>query len=158
MGCDMFIKIDGIHGESRDATHTDEIDVTEWSWNVSQQSSMHSGSGGGAVKATVADLGFTHTMDRASPNLASYCFTGKHIPKAVLTMRKAGSVPHEYARITLYDVVITYVGPVANEIGCQEHVCLSFARMKNEYIVQNSIGGTGGTVTALIDVKVNKSN
>lgn len=158
MAQDIFLKIDGITGESQDEMHAGEIDVLEWSWDISQQSSMLSGSGGGAAKATVGDLGFTHQLDRASPNLASYCFTGKHIPKAVLTMRKAGGIPHEYYRITLSDVVITFVGPVANAAGCHEHVRLSFALMKNEYIVQNPIGGTGGTVTSLIDVKANKSN
>lgn len=158
MAQDIFLKVDGITGESQDEMHTGEIDVLEWSWDITQQSAMLSGSGGGAAKATVGDLRLTHQLDRASPNLASYCFTGKHIPKAVLTMRKAGGLPHEYYRITLSDVVITFVGPVASAAGCHEHVRLSFARMKNEYIVQNPIGGTGGTVTSLIDVKANKSN
>ncbi len=55
MAQDVFIKIDGIAGESQDSTHPDEIEVLGWSWNVAQQSSMHSGSGGGAAKATVSD-------------------------------------------------------------------------------------------------------
>ena len=49
---DIFIKIDGIAGESQDATHPDEIEVPGWNWNVTQQSRMHSGSGGGAAKAS----------------------------------------------------------------------------------------------------------
>lgn len=52
-------------------------------------------------------------IDRASPNLASYCFQGKHIPKVLLTMRKAGGLPLEYLKITLSDVVITHVEPAA---------------------------------------------
>lgn len=47
MAQDMFIKIDGIEGESLDATHTNEIEMTSWKWEVSQHSNMHSGSGGG---------------------------------------------------------------------------------------------------------------
>lgn len=35
---DIFIKIDGIAGESQDATHPDEIEVLSWSWNVTQKS------------------------------------------------------------------------------------------------------------------------
>ncbi len=154
----IFLEIDGIAGESQDDIHAGEIDILEWSWEVSQQPSALSGSGGGAAKATVGDLGFMHQLDRASPNLASYCFTGKHVPKAVLAMRKAGGIPHEYYRITLFDVVVIYVGPVANSAGCHEHVRLSFARMKSEYIIQNPSGGTGGTVTALIDIKGNTRN
>ncbi len=152
---DIFIKIDGIAGESQDATHADEIEALHWGWAVTQASSMHSGSGGGAAKATVDDLSFTHEIDRASPNLAAYAFRGQHIQKAVLTMRKAGGVPHEFLRITLSDVIVTHVEPVAGGGTALEHVRLSFARMKQEYIVQNRVGGSQGTVTALIDVKAN---
>jgi type VI secretion system secreted protein Hcp len=31
---DIFIKIDGISGESQDATHPDEIEVLHWGWAV----------------------------------------------------------------------------------------------------------------------------
>ncbi|WP_321796757.1 type VI secretion system tube protein Hcp [Caballeronia sp. J97] len=152
---DMFIKIDGIAGESQDATHSEEIDVIDWTWKVTQQSSMMSGSGGGAARASVSDLEFTHQLDRATPNLARYCFTGKHIPQARLVMRKAGGIPHEYLRITMYDVIISHVEPFADANGAIECVRLSFARMKKEYILQNALGGVGGTITTFLDVREN---
>ncbi|MFM0740602.1 type VI secretion system tube protein Hcp [Paraburkholderia xenovorans] len=154
---DIFIKINGIAGESRDANHQEEIDVLSWAWNVSQNSTMLSGSGGGAGKATVSDLSFIHEFDRASPNLAKFCFTGKHIDQAVLTMRKAGGVPHEFSRITLYDVIITHVAPLVNSSTCHESVRLSFSTMKHEYKVQNPLGGSGGTVTAMMYIKENSA-
>lgn len=98
---DIFLKINGIDGESQDAAHLSEIDVIGWRWKVSQQSSMISGSGGGAGKATVSDLEFTHELDRASPNLAKYCFTGKHIDQVRLTVRKAGGLPFEHLKSTM---------------------------------------------------------
>lgn len=150
---DIFIKIDGITGESQDAIHEDEIDVLTWRWQVSQSSSMLSGSGGGAAKATVSDLEFTHALDRATPNLAKYCFSGQHIPKAILTLRKAGGIAHEYFRIILYDVVITHVEPLGSADGCDEQVHLSFATMKQEYILQNQRGGNGGAVTSTLYIK-----
>jgi type VI secretion system secreted protein Hcp len=154
---DIFIKINGIPGESQDVDHLEEIDVLSWTWNVSQNSSVMSGSGGGAGKATVSDLSFIHAFDRASPNLAKYCFTGKHIDRAVLMMRKAGGIPHEFSRITMYDVVITHVSPLASATACHESVRLSFSTMKHEYILQNSIGGSGGAVTAMMYIKENSS-
>ncbi|WP_321785142.1 type VI secretion system tube protein Hcp [Paraburkholderia sp. J94] len=152
---DMFIKIDGIAGESQDATHPDEIELLGWSWSVTQLSSMQSGSGGGAAKASVSDLQFTHLIDRASPNLASHCFQGKHIPRVWLTLRKAGGLPLEYLKITMFDVIVTRVEPAAGNGFALEHVALSFARMQQEYVVQSATGGSQGTVTALIDVKQN---
>lgn len=32
---DMFLKIDGVDGESLDAQHRNEIDVLAWSWGAS---------------------------------------------------------------------------------------------------------------------------
>lgn len=135
--------------------HVNEIDVIDWTWKVTQLSRMMSGSGGGAAKALVEDLSFTHQLDKASPNLARYCFTGQHVPQATLVMRKAGGIPHEYMRVTMYDVVVTNVEPFCDANGAIECVGLSFARMKKEYVLQNAHGGTAGTVTALIDVKQN---
>lgn len=158
MAQDIFLKIDGIDGESPDASHKNEIEVASWSWRVSQQSSMHAGSGGGAGKATVEDLTFDHSVDRASPNLMKYCLTGKHIDQAVLTVRKAGGNPLEYLKITMSDVLVTHVSPAGSnsDNGIREQVRLSFAKVKQEYVVQNAQGGSGGAVTASYDIKGNK--
>jgi type VI secretion system secreted protein Hcp len=151
MSNDVFLKIDGITGESQDAEHPGEIQVTNWAWKMSQQSSMMSGSGGGAAKATVEDLVFFHEVDRASPNLMAYCLTGKHVRKAVLTMRKAGGVPLDFFRITMSDVIVTGVEMSASF----EQVRLSFASVQQEYIVQNAMGGSRGVVTGTFDIKAN---
>ncbi|MBU9420101.1 type VI secretion system tube protein Hcp [Burkholderia multivorans] len=132
MAQDIFLKIDGINGESLDDKHKDEIEILNWDWEILQESSMHSGSGGGAGKATVKDLTFEHNIDRASPNLMKYALTGKHIDQAVLVMRKAG------------------------EEKSRETVSLSFSKVKQEYVVQNAQGGSGGAVTASFDIKGNK--
>ncbi len=151
MSNDVFVKIEGITGESQDAMHPGEIQVADWTWKMSQQSSMMSGSGGGAAKATVEDLVFFHQIDRASPNLMSHCLTGKHVPKVVLTMRKAGGLPVDFLRITMRDVVVTGVEMSAS----YEQVRLSFASIRQEYLVQNAQGGSSGVVTGMFDIKQN---
>jgi type VI secretion system secreted protein Hcp len=151
MSNDIFIKIDGILGESEDAAHPGEIQVANWGWKMSQQSSMMSGSGGGPAKATVEDLVFFHKVDRASPNLMSYCLTGKHISKAVLTMRKAGGIPLDFLRITMSDVIITGVEMSAS----YEQVRMSFASVRQEYLLQDAQGGSRGAVTSTFDIKRN---
>jgi len=158
MAQDIFLKLDGINGESQDSAHKDEIDVSQWNWQILQESNMHSGSGGGSGKATVKDLSFTHSVDRSSPNLMKYCLIGKHIPTAVLTVRKAGGTPLEYLKITMTDVVITNIQPLGSASAevITENVSLSFAKVKQEYTVQNQQGGSGGAVTAGFDIKLNK--
>ncbi|MBZ5795957.1 type VI secretion system tube protein Hcp [Burkholderia contaminans] len=159
MSQDIFLKIDGINGESLDDKHKDEIEILNWDWEILQESSMHSGSGGGAGKATVKDLTFEHNIDRASPNLMKYALTGKHIDQAVLVMRKAGGNPLEYLRLTMSDVIVTRVKPSGSKAGeekSRETVSLSFSKVKQEYVVQNAQGGSGGAVTASFDIKGNK--
>lgn len=159
MAQDIFIKINGIDGESLDADHKNEIEVLNWKWNIHQEANMHSGSGGGAGKATVDDLEFIHLVDRSSPNLMKYCLTGKHIDEAKLTVRKAGGTPLEYLKLTLSDVVVTQVQPYGSSedsVRVSERVRLSFARVKQEYTVQNAQGGSGGAVTAGYDIQKNK--
>ena len=116
------------------------------------------GSGGGASKATVGDLVFEHYMDRASPNLMLYCLTGKPIDKATLVMRKAGGTPLEYPTITMSQVIVTHVAPVfvSGMPLARETVSLSFARVKQDYVVQNAKGGSAGTISMGFDIKAHK--
>jgi type VI secretion system secreted protein Hcp len=157
MASDILLKIDGIDGESKDARHPKAIQLIYWEWTVSQQSNMHSGSGGGAGKASFSDLEFKHEVDRASPNLFSYCAQGKHIPKAELIMRKSGGNPLEYLKITMNDVLITKVNPTADSNYSIETVGMSFSKIAQEYVVQNAQGGSAGAVTASFDIKANKA-
>lgn len=160
MAQDIFLKINGIDGESKDDKHANEIEVQSWSWGISQKSNMHSGSGGGAGKATVEDLIFMHAVDKSSPNLMKYCLTGKHIDSAVLTVRKAGGNPLEFLKITMSDVIVTRIQPggSSGDTGLQELVALSFSKVKQEYAVQNAQGGSAGAITASYDIKGNKES
>src|SRR5450830_1789185 len=99
-----------------------------------------------------------HNIDRSSPNLMKFCMTGKHIPEAKLVVRKSGGNPLEYLKITMTDVLITSVNPTGDSKSesIQEEVGLSFAKIKQEYTVQNQQGGSGGAVTAGFDIKLNK--
>lgn len=155
---DIFLKLTGIAGESQDEKYKDAIEILRWEWKVRQQSNMHSGSGGGSGKATVSDLSFDHYVDRASPNLMTYCLTGKHIDTATLVVRKAGGNPLEYLKITMGDAIVTRLSPAAVETmgRVREKVSLSFARVRQEYTIQNQQGGSGGTVSAGYDVQANR--
>ena len=93
---DMFLKIDGINGESEDATYKGEVDILAWSWGMSQSGTTHIGGGGGAGKANFQDLSVTKWVDKASPLLMQKLANGQHIKEATLVVRKAGGTPLEY--------------------------------------------------------------
>ena len=144
MAVDMFIKIDGVEGESKISGHEGEIDVLAWNWGMRQAGSMHHGGGGGTGKADIQDLTFTHYVDKASGNLMLYCANGRHIPTAVLKVRKAGETPLEYIIITMTDCIVTSIsnGGGTGEERLTENVTLNFAKVKFEYMEQAS-DGTG---------------
>lgn len=55
MAYDIFLKIDGIDGESMDDKHKNEIEVLSWRWNIHQESTMHAGSGLGSGISSSSD-------------------------------------------------------------------------------------------------------
>ncbi len=73
-------------------------------------------------------------------------------------MRKAGGNPLEYLKYTFTDLIIAMVSPSGSreEIASRESIELSFSTVKQEYVVQNQQGGSGGTITAGYDFKANK--
>ena len=158
MATDIFLKIGDIKGESKDAKHKSEIEVTAWSWGLSQGGSMATGGGGGIGKAAFQDIHFSHPFDTASPNLVRACASGQHIKEAKLTMRKAGKTPQEYLIVTLNDVIVTGVTHNGNgsDTGMLEQVALNFAKVAIEYKPQEDDGSLGPAVTFKFDIKANK--
>ena len=158
MAVDMFLKIDGIKGESRDETKKDEIDVLAWSWGMSQSGSMHIGGGGGSGKVSVQDISVTKYLDRSSPNLMKACCKGDHIKEATLTVRKAGSSPVEYVVIKMFGVLVAAVstGGSGGEDRLTENLTLNFAKVQLDYQPQKEDGAKdGGTIPVKWNIEAN---
>jgi type VI secretion system secreted protein Hcp len=146
MAMDMFLKVDGVSGESKDAKHKEAVDVLAWSWGLSNSGSAHTGGGAGAGKASFQDLSFTKYIDFSSTALQLACANGKHFKNAVLTVRKAGEKPLEYIKITMEEVMVSAVstGGSGGEDRLTENVTLNFAKVKLEYQKQKDSGGADG--------------
>lgn len=153
---DMFIKIEGVDGESQDADHRGEIDVLSWSWGMSNSSSSIGG-GGGAGKANFQDISVTKWLDKSSPKLMEACATGNHIPQATIVCRKAGGEPLEYLVITMENVLVTSVstGGSGGEDRLTENVTLNFAQIRVKYTEQMPDGAIGDTVEFGWDIELN---
>lgn len=158
MAVDAFLKLGDITGESSDDKHSKEIDILAWSWGMSQSGTTHQGSGGGAGKVSVQDLSFTHYIDRSSPTMILHCCQGTHIPKATLTVRKAGKDPLEYLIIRMEDVLITSIstGGSGGEERLTENVTLNFARFEYDYKPQKADGSGDAAVQAKYNIATNK--
>src|SRR5271163_751857 len=109
MAVDMFLKLNGVKGESKDKVHTKEIDVLAWSWGMSNSGTAHVGGGAGSGKVNVQDITISKYVDSSSPKLILACCNGTHYANGQLTVRKAGGNPVEYIKVKLETVMITGV-------------------------------------------------
>jgi len=160
MPTDIFMKINGIQGESRDKGHKDEIDVLTWTWGLSNQVMAPSAGGGaGAGKVKFQDISFTHLVDKASPNLMLSCASGKHIQEARITVRRSDpTTPQEFLLIKLQDVMVTGVQSSATRgpEGLMEQVTLNFAKVDFEYKAQKHDGTLEAGLHFNWDLKLNR--
>jgi type VI secretion system secreted protein Hcp len=158
MAVDMFLKIDGVQGESKDKTHSKQIDVLAWSWGLSNTGSAHVGGGAGSGKVNVQDVSITKWVDSASPKLVLACCEGSHYSQVLLTVRKAaGKAPLEYVKITLSEVLIAGIstGGSGGEERLTENVTLNFGKFSMDYTPQQDDGSAGTAINAAWDVAGN---
>lgn len=157
---DYFLKIDGIDGESVDDKHKGEIEISSFSWGVTQTSTHGAGGGGGAGKASFQDFHFVSSVGKSSPKLFLACATGEHFKKAVLTVRKAGDRPIEYYKLQLEDVLVSSYQNGGTEGGDDdtpvEQISLNFSKITYSTATQNSDGTAVGGITAGWDLGTNK--
>ena len=159
MAQDVFLKIEGVEGESKDDTHKGEIDILAFSTGVSQSGTMHMGGGGGGGKASFQDMHVTKPVDKSSTELMLRCASGKHFPSAILTVRKAGDNPLEYMVYTMTDVLISSysTGASAESERVTEQISLNFAKIQFDYKEQSQSGAVESDATMTWTVATNKS-
>lgn len=159
MAVDMFLKLDGIKGESHDHKHKDEIHIESFSWGMAQTGSFGAAGGGGSGKVNVHDITVMKYVDKSSPILMLHCANGKHIKEATVTFRKAGEKPLEYLKIKLTDLLVSSIqesGAGESDL-LTESLSLNFAKVNVEYQEQSATGGAaGGPVLFGWDVKKNE--
>ena len=157
---DFFLKIDGIDGESNDAKHKGEIELSSWSYGEQQAGTHAAGGGGGAGKVSMQDFRFVTTVNKASPKLFLASASGEHIKKAVLVCRKAGKDQQEYLKITLSDLLVSSYqtgGPQGGNVLPTDQVSLNYAKIEIEYKPQKPDGTLDAPIKAGWDLKANKA-
>jgi type VI secretion system secreted protein Hcp len=151
MAVDMFLKLDGIKGESHDERHPDEIEILSFSWGMNQTGSFATGGGGGAGKVAVHDISVTKRIDVSTPLLMKSCATGKHITEGLITVRKAGEKPVEYLKIKLTDILISSVQMSGNANGTpSDAISLDFKKAVFSVAPFLATGGLGTPIFVTI--------
>ena len=161
MAIDMFLKIDGIDGESTDDKHKNEIAILSYAWGETQPAPIGGtgGAGAGAGKIAMQDLHFSMPVNKASPKLFLACAKGEHFRSAVLTVRHTGASPTEFLKWRFTDVLISSyqtAGDVATGALPADRASLKFGKIEVEYSPVKPDGTPGTPVKAGWDIVANK--
>jgi type VI secretion system secreted protein Hcp len=171
MSVDIYLKIDGVDGESQDSNHKNEIEILSWSWGETNKGTAATGGGMGHGKVAMQDVIFVKGIDKASAKLMLACASGQHIKSAVLTCRKAGKEQQEYLKLSFSDVLVSSFqnatsysfsgsgdqSPVPSEAASPvETFSLNFSKIEYGYKEQKADGTLGGAIQAHWSVKDNK--
>lgn len=159
MAIDMFLKVEGVTGESADANHKGWTDIESFSFGACQEGTMASGGGGGAGKVSFQDLNIVSALDSATPALIKFCSSGKHIGEVKVSICKAGGSQIEYSTIVLKDVLVTSSRFTGAEGGERVAALYAFqaSKLEHHYWVQQSDGSRGAESQMGWDVKANQS-
>jgi type VI secretion system secreted protein Hcp len=156
MAADIFLKIDGIKGESTDSKHKDEIEVTSFSIGGTQVVSI-AGGGMGAGKVELQPFMITKHLDKATPALFQHLATGKHIPVADFSQRKAGGEQKDFLKINLKDVLVSNWSTGGSGELPQESWTLHYGQISFEYFQQDNKGAVTSAGKFGWDLKQNKT-
>jgi type VI secretion system secreted protein Hcp len=107
----MFLKLDGVQGESSDHKHKGDIEISSFSFGAGSfgaGGTQAHGGGGGAGKTSFSSFTITKQVDKTSPQLQLSDLSGKHYKEAdVFFARKAGKGQQDYLEIKLDEVRVS---------------------------------------------------
>jgi type VI secretion system secreted protein Hcp len=142
---EIHLDLASVQGESASSAHLNEIEISSFSWGVSN-SPVNTASGaikGGKVSMT--EVTVTKPFDKASVQLLKASATGQIFKTAKITWSKStgGKKPEDFITITLIGVLVSSVQQTSERGGegmGTETVTLSFDSVTVDYKVQGKDG------------------
>jgi len=170
---EIFLKLDGIDGESTVRGHEKEMFILSYEQSVDAAAGMVGG-GGAIAKASFSGVRFRKPVDKASIALSLACASGASIATARFTFRRiTAAVPVEHYKVMLDEVRVTSIaqragagpqyplsfdtlaaGPEAS--GLLDEAMLDYVRIRWEYQVLDAAGAPAGMLSGGWDRKLNK--
>lgn len=161
MALDIHLKIEGIEGESLNEYHSNEIDVLNWSWGLTQSGTAQLGPGAGSGKVNVNDMHFSKYVDKSTPPLIKAACAGTHIPSATLTVSKAGGdSPVDYVKIDFTEILVSSYSTGGSSDGLDrvvEQISFNFRKFVVTYTPQDATGVGGAGSPAGWDIAAGKA-
>ena len=167
MAYDAFMWLKGgnpeAKGETQDDTYKkkDAFELYSFSLGASNPTNMGSASGGaGAGKISISSFNIMKKTDSASPNLFTNCAKGQHFTSAHVVLRKAGGEALEYLKYDFEEVFVESIqwsGSAGGDDTPSESVSFAFGKITTSYTPQAEKGTQGKMITAVWDIRANKT-
>jgi type VI secretion system secreted protein Hcp len=146
MATDVFMKIDGIAGESLDLQFKDWIEVLSLNWEV-ERTVGHTNMSDHDLKSS--QFGIIKVVDKATPLIFKAITTHQNIPKIEVAFCRAGKEKVKYLEYVFEKCAITKAAlQMANNSGESlptENIEFRFASVAITYCQQKrSTGGSAG--------------
>ena len=142
---ELYMKIDGLNGESTDGDHKDWIELLSFNHAITQPASASASTAGGGTTARCqhSDFSITKYVDLASPKLYEICCSGKHIKSInIEMMRASGDKRVKYMEVKMEQVVISHVAPSGGSDFPAESVSFNYGTIKWTYTQQKRADGS----------------
>jgi type VI secretion system secreted protein Hcp len=144
MAFDTFLDCEGIEGECTAKGFEKKIEIFSWSFGASNPATVGSGKSGiSAGKVSISSFNVMKKTEKSSCKLFAYCCNGTHIPKIIVTMRKAGGTQQPFLVYTFTECMVDSVqwsGSSGGDDTPTESVSFAFAKVEIKYSTQSTDG------------------
>jgi len=147
MAVEIFLKLDGITGESTKKGAEGWIEIFSFSNGASNPSSVSFGTGSGAGKVDLSSISLQKQLDIASPYMFANCCSGTHIATGNMIVREAtgATTTETYFQYDLTEVFVDSIswGGAAGGGKPSESLSLSAKSIMVTYWPQDGTGKLG---------------
>jgi type VI secretion system secreted protein Hcp len=151
-----FARIDGVPGDSTNAQHAGEVDLTGVRAGLIGGGAALCGAGG-AGKVNFDPIVVEKQVDRASVLLAARATLGTHLRTVRITLSSTGATPIAFLTYDLSDVRVVSIRQVKRGNTLTEEVAFDFTRIAYTFVPQNPDGSPGAAIPFCFDVVANRS-
>ncbi len=162
MPVEIFLKMDGVTGESRNFLHKGWADVLSWTWALS--SNRNALKQAASENASFNEIALIKRIGRDSPEMMKLFAARQVIPHVELSIMPVVSkkeVKHKYLNLYMEDVIIKSIvtSGSCEEEYFKERVTLLFDRIRFEYNQHTALGADESSVDHVFgwDIAANKA-
>jgi type VI secretion system secreted protein Hcp len=146
---DIFLKLDGIRGESADELHKEWIDVLSFSWGLTTPTDSRSG------RAVFGPLSYTQLLDAAVPATFLAAASAEVIKRVTLDLVRPGEDRTTFFQMDFNDVQITSLNMTGNVRSDRPEVAVKamYQKVTMRYTPRDEKGKARPPIVASWDLK-----